>query len=157
MSGGVNFNVEEVEEYAKKWERVLADEEKIMKTLIKDLALQVLIDVVRNTPVDTGRLRQGWIATSEEEAKANNSMPTRAEMERIIRVKVTGDTYTVLIENAVPYAVFVEFGHKIKARSESVGYKRGVYMLRNAEELVMRNQSTIVQQSLRKILKGYGL
>ena len=61
------------------------------RELLKKLASQLEGDIIENTPVQTGELRQSWFITD---------------------VVKNGDTYEILICNNKEYASYVEYGHK---------------------------------------------
>lgn len=63
------------------------------RELLKMLASQLEGDIIENTPVQTGELRQSWFITD---------------------VVKNGDTYEILICNNKEYASYVEYGHKQK-------------------------------------------
>ena len=64
------------------------------ESLSKDIAARLLRKVVKRTPSKTGALRNLWGAAKD------------------IRVKKSGNTYEVTIENSASYASYVEYGHR---------------------------------------------
>ena len=64
------------------------------ESLSKDIAARLLRKVVKRTPSKTGALRKLWGAAKD------------------IRVKKSGNTYEVTIENSASYASYVEYGHR---------------------------------------------
>lgn len=73
-----------------KFERLSNEFETFLKQFLIKQALDVLAKTKRNSPVDTGLLRNSW---------------TIGEVVR------DGDTLKVTISNAVEYAKYVEYGH----------------------------------------------
>ena len=63
------------------------------RELLKKLADQLEGDIIQNTPVQTGELRQSWFITD---------------------IVKNGDTYEIVICNNKEYASYVEYGHKQK-------------------------------------------
>ena len=97
------------------------DHSKEIEEAVKDIALKTIRDVRSNTPVDTGVLKRSWNLKRE----GNNK---------------------VVLYNLTPYAIHVEYGHRVKG-SKGEFYKdkatgqirfkkarvvKGLHMLRNS-------------------------
>ena len=77
----------------------------------KELAARLLALVIKRTPVDTGYLRRGWTGGKSAGAKAFADSLT---------VEHSGDTYTIIVENPVEYASYVEYLRTESATIESI-------------------------------------
>lgn len=120
--------------------------EKLRDSLSKSEKLinQVLVDIcnevagrmfkatVKDTPVDTGWLRENWY---------------------IGPIKKVSGGYQVEIINPVEYAVYVEYGHRIVINGVTIGWQNGVFMLTIAEMEVKDRIDKIIERRIDKILK----
>ena len=69
----------------------------ICEACAKEIAARLLAKVIKRTPVQTGTLRRGWNGNVQN-----------------MKVKKTGDLYTIEVINPVEYAEYVEYGHRTK-------------------------------------------
>lgn len=76
-------------------------------------------EAAERTPVLEGELRDGW---------------------RVGSVEKVGSEYRVTVENDVPYAAAVEYGHRAGS-----GWVPGQFFLKSAEESVARRAAGIVK------------
>ena len=125
----------------------ISDLEKLRDKLSKSekLTNQVIVDVcnevagriyrvvVKNTPVDTGWLRENWY---------------------IGPIKKVLGGYQVEIINPVEYATYVEYGHRIVINGVTVGWYDGIFMLTIAEKEVKDRIDKIIERRIDKILKA---
>lgn len=80
---------------------------------IRKVCLDLTSDIVKNTPVDTGRLRGNWQASigapasGELEAKDKSGAPTIRKANTAIS-KAAGNIF--YLTNNLPYAVVAEYG-----------------------------------------------
>ena len=85
-----------------KFERLSNEFETFLKQFLIKQALDVLAKTKRNSPVDTGLLRNSW---------------TIGEVVR------DGDTLKVTISNPVEYAKYVEYGHMDRSHQKWINGK----------------------------------
>lgn len=155
----VNFNIKEIELYKKNLERFIKDQDKISETIVKDIALRMVSDIIENTPVDTGTLRMGWLVQSEEIAEARrNETITQEMIKNNLSVETEGKYYIVKVTNVVSYAQAVEYGHRQVNRSGiTTGWKDGVFMMTIAEGKIEAAAAKIAEYNIKKIARAYGL
>lgn len=69
-----------------------------------------------------------------------------------------GEEYVGEVYNSVPYAEYVEYGHRIvNRRKETKGWKKGVFMMTNAVKKVSAHEEQIVEGRLSALIKELGL
>lgn len=112
-----------------KFKRV-ADE--IFMEAVYEVAGRVFRATVKNTPVDTGFLRESW---------------------NIDDVKKKGSVYEIEISNDVEYASYVEYGHRIVRGGNTLGWKDGVFMLTISEKNLEKVMDRIFQMKFEKRFK----
>ena len=87
--------------------------DEIFMEAVYEVAGRVFRATVKNTPVDTGFLRESW---------------------NIDDIKKKGSVYEIEISNDVEYASYVEYGHRIVRGGNTLGWKDGVFMLTISEK-----------------------
>lgn len=97
-----------------------------------EVATRVFQATVKNTPVDTGFLRESW---------------------NIDDVKKKGSVYEIEISNDVEYASYVEYGHRIVRGGNTLGWKDGVFMLTISEKNLEKVMDRIFQRKFEKRFK----
>lgn len=97
-----------------------------------EVATRIFQATVKNTPVDTGFLRESW---------------------SIDDVKKKGSVYEIEISNDVEYAAYVEYGHRIVSGGDTLGWKDGVFMLTIAEKNLEKVMDKIFQRKFEKRFK----
>lgn len=97
-----------------------------------EVATRIFQATVKNTPVDTGFLRESW---------------------NIDDVKKTRSVYEIEISNDVEYAAYVEYGHRIVSGGNTLGWKDGVFMLTIAEKNLEKVMDKIFQRKFEKRFK----
>ena len=99
------------------------DMDKLREAALRDLGEKVVAHARRYTPVDTGKLRQGWT------------------------YRVEGGK--LIISNPVEYAAAVNNGHRIlDAEGRTVGYAPGVHMLEKAMAEAAKGDLSATQRSI---------
>ena len=106
-----------------------------------------------------GMLRRGWTGGTEQ---------SPAAFARSLPITKSGDTYTIIVENTVSYAPYVEFGHRqtpgryvptIGKRLKS-GFVPGQYMLteseKDLEQIAPRVLERKIERFLTEVLGGNG-
>ena len=97
-----------------------------------EVATRVFRATVKNTPVDTGFLRELW---------------------NIDDIKKKGSVYEIEISNDVEYASYVEYGHRIVRGGNTLGWKDGVFMLTISEKNLEKVMDRIFQRKFEKRFK----
>lgn len=155
------------EELKKLQERLLrlenGDFEKFCNAAAKELAARLLRLVINVTPIGKypegsgktgGTLKRGWTGG------ADVSDAGRA-FARSLSIEKSGNTYTVMVENTVSYASYVEFGHRQKPGRyvPAIGkclkerFAYGKYFLTQSEEELERIAPAVLQRKLDKFLR----
>ena len=143
--GSVKADLRELKKLRDKLEKLQgrdAERQKFCEDCSKELAARLLALVIKRTPVDTGYLRHGWTGGENKSAKAY------AEGCKVYK---NGDNYTIIVENPVEYAPYVEFGHRTRGGK---GWVAGQFMLTISEEELERIAPGILQRKLETFLQG---
>ena len=106
--------------------------DEIFMEAVYEVAGRVFRATVKNTPVDTGFLRESW---------------------NIDDVKKKGSVYEIEISNDVEYASYVEYGHRIVRGGNTLGWKDGVFMLTISEKNLEKVMDRIFQRNFEKRFK----
>lgn len=106
--------------------------DEIFMEAVYEVAGRVFRATVKNTPVDTGFLRESW---------------------NIDDVKKKGNVYEIEISNDVEYASYVEYGHRIVRGGNTLGWKDGVFMLTISEKNLEKVMDRIFQRKFEKRFK----
>lgn len=118
-----------------------AERAKFCEDCSKELAARLLSFVIKRTPVDTGYLRRGWTGGKKTAAK------TFADSCKVYK---NGDNYTIVVENPVEYASYVEYGH----RTRNGGWVAGRFFLTLSEQDLESIAPGILQKRLETFLQG---
>lgn len=108
----------------------------ICEACAKEIAARLLAKVIKRTPVQTGTLRRGWNGNVQN-----------------MKVKKTGDLYTIEVINPVEYAEYVEYGHRTK---DHKGWVPGKFFLTISEEEIRQSADGILEKKIAKMLKEKG-
>lgn len=106
--------------------------DEIFMEAVYEVAGRVFRATVKNTPVDTGFLRESW---------------------NIDDIKKKGSVYEIEIANDVEYASYVEYGHRIVRGGNTLGWKDGVFMLTISEKNLEKVMDRIFQRKFEKRFK----
>ncbi len=106
--------------------------DEIFMEAVYEVAGRVFRATVKNTPVDTGFLRESW---------------------NIDDVKKKGSVYEIEISNDAEYASYVEYGHRIVRGGNTLGWKDGVFMLTISEKNLEKVMDRIFQRKFEKRFK----
>lgn len=106
--------------------------DEIFMEAVYEVAGRVFRATVKNTPVDTGFLRESW---------------------NIDDIKKKGSVYEIEISNDVVYASYVEYGHRIVRGGNTLGWKDGVFMLTISEKNLEKVMDRIFQRKFEKRFK----
>ena len=108
---------------------------KVMDECCKNIALELYRTAKKNTPVDSGTLKRGWVLTP----------PVRE-----------GLTFTAVVSNNVKYGPHVEYGHRLMRRDSKgtphyYGYVAGQYFFHHAISQARRAQRDLLKAAMAQI------
>lgn len=136
--------------------------DKFFEDCAKEMAARLLALVIPKTPVGVypddpsrkgGALRRGWTGGKKMDAET---------FARSLKVEKSGNTYTITVADDVPYASYVEYGHRQKpgryvpaiGKRLKKGLVQGKRMLEISEQELEALAPKILQDKLEKFLKG---
>lgn len=125
----MKINIKDLKEYRNNLGKFKRVTDEIFIEAVYEVATRVFQATVKNTPVDTGYLRESW---------------------NIDDIKKRGNVYEIEISNSVEYSSFVEFGHRIVVGGNTLGWKDGVFMLTIAEKNLEKAMDKIFQRKFEK-------
>lgn len=111
----------ELEKFFQNFNDAYKDFDTFLKQFLLEMALRAVRDIKRNTPADTGALRNMWGIGSQEVVLMNTGGFTDAGKAKVIRdpeqttvesIDIIGSNVEVVIHNLMSYASFVEYGHR---------------------------------------------
>lgn len=151
--GNLKFDKKELEKLQKQLEELEKGKarDKFFEDCAKEMAARLLALVIPKTPVGVypddpsrkgGTLRRGWTGGKNTDAEAFADSLT---------VKKSGNTYTITVADDVPYASYVEYGHRTRGGK---GFVPGKRMLETSEQELKALAPKILQDKLEKFLKG---
>lgn len=128
----VKIDLKDLKDLQKSVEDRIKNQDELLRRCVNDIALRVFRAANKNTPVDTGLLRESW------------------DLGPIIK---KGNHYEVKIMNSVDYAQYVEYGHRLVTKGVTVGWVEGQFMLTIAEDEVVKRMDRIIQLETEKYLE----
>ena len=151
--GNLKFDKKELEKLQKQLEELEKGKarDKFFEDCAKEMAARLLALVIPKTPVGVypndssrkgGALRRGWTGGKKTDAEA---------FARSLKVEKSGNTYTITVADDVPYASYVEYGHRTRGGK---GFVQGKHMLETSEQELKALAPKILQDKLEKFLKG---
>ena len=150
--GNLKFDKKELEKLQKQLEELEKGKarDKFFEDCAKEMAARLLSLVKPKTPVGVyddpsrkgGNLRRGWTGGKNTDAEA---------FARSLNVEKSGKTYTITVADDVPYASYVEYGHRTRGGK---GFVPGKRMLEISEQELEALAPKILQDKLEKFLKG---
>ena len=161
--GNLKFDKKGLEKLQKQLEELEKGKarDKFFEDCAKELAARLLSLVIPKTPVGVyddpsrkgGALRRGWTGGKKMDAET---------FARSLKVEKSGNTYTITVADDVPYASYVEYGHRqtpgryVPAIGKRLkeGYVPGKHMLETSEQELKALSPKILQDKLEKFLKG---
>lgn len=107
-----------------------------------------------------GTLRRGWTAKSFEEAKKGGSA-NMTEYANTLSIQKAGLIYRIFVTNVVPYASFVESGHRqepgrfvpVLGKRLKNGWVQGVFMAKISESELREEAPSILGKRYQAFLK----
>ncbi len=142
MSGS-GVDIRELQQYMDKLKGV-GKSDQFLKKAAQEIGNSILELAVDNTPVgDTGNLKQSWK----------------------VKINKTAEGYEVEVSNDVPYATYVEYGHRqtpgrfVPALGKKLkkSWVEGYFMLSKAEIAACRNMPELLEDMLINELEKWGL
>ena len=121
----------------------------LMEDVARELAKRLLGKVIPRTPVDTGTLRKGWTAETQEDAENGNVMSVE-EYVATLPIVMYKNYVVIEIVNPVEYAKYRELGHRTR---DHKGWVSGSHFLRISVNELQREEPRIVQNILMEQLK----
>lgn len=150
--GNLKFDKKELEKLQKQLEELEKGKarDKFFEDCAKELAARLLSLVIPKTPVGVyddpsrkgGTLRRGWTGGKNTDAEA---------FAKSLEIEKSGNTYTITVADDVPYASYVEYGHRTRGGK---GFVPGKRMLETSEQELKALSPKILQDKLEKFLKG---
>lgn len=131
---GIRYN--DLSKFYNQMKLLEKDVSDICESCAKEIAARLLAKVIKRTPVKTGTLRRGWSGNVQN-----------------MKVKKTGDLYTIEVINPVEYAEYVEYGHRTK---DHKGWVPGKFFLTISEEEIRQSADGILEKKIEKMLKEKG-
>ena len=162
--GNLKFDKKELEKLQKQLEELEKGKakDKFFEDCAKEMAARLLSLVVHKTPEGVypndssrkgGALRRGWTGGKKMDAET---------FARSLKVEKSGNTYTITVADDVPYASYVEYGHRQKPGRyvPAIGKRLkeslvpGKRMLEISEQELEALAPKILQDKLENFLKG---
>ena len=162
--GNLKFDKKELEKLQKQLEELEKGKarDKFFEDCAKEMAARLLALVIPKTPVGVypndssrkgGALRRGWTGGKNTDAEA---------FAKSLEIEKSGNTYTITVADDVPYASYVEYGHRQKpgryvpaiGKRLKEGYVPGKRMLEISEQELEALAPKILQDKLENFLKG---
>lgn len=104
----------------------------------------------RNVAGTGGTLRRGWTAETEQAAKNGSNKDVNAYVESL-RIRKVGSKYEIILINPVPYASYVEYGHR---RRGGKGWIEGRFFMTRTEIELNSKKDAIVQKCFEEYLRA---
>lgn len=98
-----------------------------------------------------GTLRRGW--TTAGEGSGSEGLKTRGASQFVDTLKIHhfGNVYVIEIKNQVPYASYVEFGHRTANHN---GWVKGHFMMTVSENEIRQIAPRLLEKKMEKFFKG---
>ncbi|MGF0095007.1 HK97 gp10 family phage protein [Peptoniphilus sp. SGI.035] len=128
----MKIDIKALKDYKNNLDKFKSVTNEIFMEAVYEVATRVFQATVKNTPVDTGDLRESW---------------------NIDDIKKKGSVYEIEISNNLEYSTYVEFGHRIVVGGNTLGWKDGVFMLTIAEKNLEKVMDRIFQRKFEKRFK----
>lgn len=122
MAIQISVENDELEQFAQSFKsRVIDNWEQVVKNSLIQCAELYLQDVIRATPVDTGKMKRQWRKDNKQLA---------------VKVKEVSDGYQIELVNTTEYASWVEKGHESYNQfGGSYGWVMGRFFVKNTENI----------------------
>lgn len=122
MAIQISVENDELEQFAQSFKsRVIDNWEQVVKNSLIQCAELYLQDVIRATPVDTGKMKRQWRKDNKQLA---------------VKVKEVSDGYQIELINTIEYASWVEKGHESYNQfGGSYGWVMGRFFVKNTENI----------------------
>lgn len=122
MAIQISVDNDELEQFAQSFKsRVIDNWEQVVKNSLLQCAELYLQDVIRATPVDTGKMKRQWRKDNKQLA---------------VKIKEVSDGYQIELVNTTEYASWVEKGHESYNQfGGSYGWVMGRFFVKNTENI----------------------
>nr|DAH26040.1 MAG TPA: putative tail component [Bacteriophage sp.] len=131
----MSVNVSQLVRLSDKLADVKAEMNELSNSIVKKLGADTLSLTISATPVDTGTLRKGWDASPVND--------------------IDDSTKQVVISNQVPYAEYVEYGHRTANHKKWV---EGQFMATRSAQIVQahaeQTAKEVVIKKINEVLNG---
>lgn len=133
----MSFDYKEFIELRNKFIKMDKEFDMFLRNFLLEMGLRALADTKRNTPVDTGLLKNSWQIgdsnyTIQTRVNKSNKLKVSLDKRNVAFKDVTvkgvtrkGDTLEVILYNPAEYASFREYGHMTRNRD---GWVEGQFM-----------------------------
>ena len=122
--------------------------------LVRGVKTELFTAVVKDTPVDTGRLRGNWQATLNKKAAGKLGKRSEGAVMSEIMANLGDATDTSYLTNNLPYAPVIEYGQYPNPSKDDSGKTVSGYSRKAPEGMVRRNVARfqrLVNQQVRKL------
>lgn len=157
------FDISQFRELQKKLQKLQNNKEKLFEACIKALAAELLRRVIKRTPV--GKYGKKVKITAKRNSKhhqkgdvyyvhkGSKDGKNGGTLRRGWKVSISksGSNYIAVISNAVPYAVYVEYGHRTV---NHVSWVPGKFMLTISEQELEKIAPQILKKKFDEFLGG---
>lgn len=122
MAIQISVDNDELEQFAQSFKsRVIDNWEQVVKNSLLQCAELYLQDVIRATPVDTGKMKRQWRKDNKQLA---------------VKIKEVSGGYQIELVNTTEYASWVEKGHESYNQfGGSYGWVMGRFFVKNTENI----------------------
>lgn len=171
------FDISGLKELQKKLLKLQASKEKFFEECVKALAADLLKRVIKRTPVGYYGITQQRIARKDSKnhkkgdvyyvKKGSEDGKNGGTLRRGWRADIhkSGSNYIAVISNPVPYAIYVEYGHRqtpgryVPALGKRLvrSWVPGKFMLTISEQELQEIAPQILQKKFEEFLGGAGL
>lgn len=156
------FDYSQFEKYVETFEKMTKEFDTFLKQFLLEMAQRVVADAKRNTPVDTGALRNSYFIGSQQVALKETGGTSKSgrvevtfdpENSTILDINVVGNNFEVLIGNQMEYASYVEYGHALKDGR----WKAGYFMLTVAIDKVQKQIPKRFESAFKQFMMNRGV
>lgn len=111
------------------------DCDKAVRNVVNRMVNEGMAETMKETPVDTGYLRENWQSRS---------------------ARKRGNGYSGSYSNNVFYGLYVNYGHRLVRNGKTIGYVPGFFMLEAGQEHVSRNYRQFMDTEIKNIKQKGG-
>lgn len=126
MSREADFG--QLEQFFENFQNAHDDFDEFLRKFLLEMALRAIAKIKEKTPVDTGALRNTWAVGNQAVQIGRTNAQPISEFEQaatLESVRVVGNELEITISNAMDYASFVEYGHRLR----NGAWRNGFFMM----------------------------